>query len=113
MWRARVPLSRSATKIGGGRWEFGRIRLADPLLWTSPIMDRRPLRALLVEDNPADAELLRHALPADDAGQLVHVETATDAVAALDTDGLDVVILDLCLPDARGLSALATIKATA
>jgi signal transduction histidine kinase len=76
-------------------------------------MDRRPLRALLVEDNPADAELLQEALPPDDARQLVHVTTAADAVAALDTDGLDVVILDLSLPDARDLSALATIKATA
>lgn len=76
-------------------------------------MDRRPLRALLVEDNPADAELLREALPPEDARQLVHVTTAAAAVAALDLDALDVVILDLSLPDARDLTALATIKATA
>lgn len=97
---------------GNWGWALGN-GLANRLLHGLPIMDRRPLRALLVEDNPADAELLREALPGDDARQLVHVATAAQAVAALDTDALDVVILDLSLPDARDLSALATIKATA
>lgn len=76
-------------------------------------MERRPLRALLVEDNLADAELLREALPSADRQELVHVTTAAAAIAALELDALDVVILDLSLPDARDLEALAMIKATA
>lgn len=76
-------------------------------------MDRRTVRALLIEDDATDAELFREALPGDGSFDLVWVDTVAAALAALEHRGLDVVVLDLTLPDARDLCALSSIKATA
>jgi two-component sensor histidine kinase len=63
------------------------------------------IRALLVEDNSNDALLLQHMLRrvgADDV-QLEHVQTLGAALKRLESGGLDVVLLDLSLPDETGL----------
>ena len=84
-----------------------------------------PITVLLVEDNPGDAELLvellREAAPAR-AGQgeaapppervLCAARLAT-AREMLRDGGVDVVLLDLSLPDARGLDTLAQVRAAA
>jgi signal transduction histidine kinase len=76
---------------------------------------RDRLRVLLVEDNPGDADLVREHLaeartpPVD----LEHAERVADAVARLGGGGIDVVLLDLSLPDARGLEALHRVRAAA
>lgn len=67
---------------------------------------------LLVEDNPADAELVKELL---DAGhdraeyEIHHVQKLADADALLRSKPIDVVLLDLRLPDAAGLDGVTTI----
>jgi len=72
-----------------------------------------PIRALVVEDNPADATLTRYYL-AESLGSKVQtsfVKWLRDAVRCLKHDEFDVVILDLILPDADGLEGLRQIVA--
>jgi signal transduction histidine kinase/CheY-like chemotaxis protein len=74
------------------------------------------LIAMLVEDSLADAELIAIRLaPAGDvpnSGQvrIIHVTTAAAAIATLRTSAVKIIILDLSLPDARGLEALHRIR---
>ena len=63
------------------------------------------VRILLVEDDPAYAAFLGDLLAYDDC-DLTSVETLQRALAALTRTAIDCVLLDLTLPDARGLSAL-------
>jgi signal transduction histidine kinase/CheY-like chemotaxis protein len=64
-----------------------------------------PLRVLLVEDNPADADLVREALAQGPAGAtLVCVERISEALERAREGEWDVVLLDLSLPDAQELS---------
>ena len=62
-------------------------------------------RVLLVEDNPADADLLRHFLLRSRVQvDMVHVSTLAAAVAA--EGDFDCALLDLSLPDSQGLATL-------
>jgi diguanylate cyclase (GGDEF)-like protein len=66
------------------------------------------MKILLVEDNPGDARLVQEALR-DMAGpgcHVVHAVTLADAVTCLSTHRLDVGLLDLDLPDSRGLAVV-------
>ena len=69
-------------------------------------------RVLLVEDNVADARLVRIGLTeaVGDAVHVDHAETLSDAITSLQTSRYDAILLDLGLPDAQGLEALARIK---
>jgi diguanylate cyclase (GGDEF)-like protein len=65
------------------------------------------LSILLVEDDPVHAHLARAALHASPEGcewELAHVETLAQACAVTETP--DLILLDLTLPDARGLDTL-------
>lgn len=91
-------------------WEGGPA-LADP---PSAAADALP-RILVVEDNPADAELLcdyfeagRHQ-PASAVVETVGRLSA--ALARLAERPFDVILLDLSLPDARGLEGLSALTA--
>src|SRR5688500_18955858 len=66
------------------------------------------ITVLLVEDNPGDARLMREAVREAEGShiQLVHVDTLSKALSRLDQDRFDVVMLDLSLPDAEGLTTL-------
>jgi DNA-binding response OmpR family regulator len=70
---------------------------------------------LLVEDNPGDARLLREML--NDQGlqqiELAHVERLGDAEHHLATRAVDLILLDLGLPDAHGLGAVRRAHAVA
>jgi signal transduction histidine kinase len=73
----------------------------------------RSVKILLIEDNLAEARLLQEFLK--EAGEkrfyLDHVQRLTDAVRLLETEpyqsqGYDVILLDLTLPDSQGLESL-------
>jgi len=71
------------------------------------------VRALLVEDNPADARLMVELL--SDAGargvQLRHVDRISAALMNLENQEFDIVLLDLSLPDSSGLETVSHICA--
>lgn len=65
------------------------------------------LAALLVEDNPDDADVLSETLREAHAPvQLTTVETLREALAELAHTRFDVVLLDLSLPDSQGLQTV-------
>ncbi len=69
------------------------------------------MSVLLVEDNPSDARLLREMLK-DAGGDGVHlteVGNLDEAFRHLDAGDFDVVLLDLGLPDSRGLATFTTL----
>ena len=72
---------------------------------------RSPLSILLVEDDPVHAHLVRAALQPSPDGfdwQLTHVDTLGAACAFAEPP--DLVLLDLTLPDARGLDTLRRLR---
>jgi diguanylate cyclase (GGDEF)-like protein/PAS domain S-box-containing protein len=70
---------------------------------------------LLVEDNPGDARLLREMF--DEQGshntELTHVECVSEAEKHLADGAFDIIVLDLGLPDAKGLGAVRRTHAAA
>ena len=69
-------------------------------------------RILLVETDPEDARLVREYLKDAAAfrADLAHAERLSDAQRMLETDRFDVVLLDLSLPDSKGLGTIAGAK---
>ena len=76
---------------------------------------KKALRVLSIEDNPGDAilvrEMLRDASP--DGFVLENHDRLSTAVAQLLEGSVDCVLLDLSLPDAEGLEALAQVRTVA
>ncbi|MDQ3991067.1 MAG: hybrid sensor histidine kinase/response regulator [Actinomycetota bacterium] len=74
-----------------------------------------PVRVLLVEDNPGDARLVQESLAADpDAGFAVDwVDRLEPALERLSRADVDVVLLDLSLPDAHGIEGCIRVAALA
>jgi diguanylate cyclase (GGDEF)-like protein/PAS domain S-box-containing protein len=74
-------------------------------------------RLLLVEDDPGDARLFREMFmehrEVSRGTKLTHVESCREAEKCLSEGEVDIVLLDLGLPDARGLAALRRAKAAA
>jgi len=78
-------------------------------------MSDKPITVLLVEDNPDDVTQILDAL-AGSAGQAFQVETANSlaaAIAQLDRSPVEVVLLDLHLPDAQGIAVFDRLGAAA
>jgi len=71
-------------------------------------MSEKTIRILLVEDNPGDARLLREMLnePASCKYASTHQKSMEEAVTHLAANPVDIVLLDLGLPDAQGLGAV-------
>lgn len=63
---------------------------------------------LLVEDNVAEARLLQEVLKGTVVSRfnLVHVKRLEEAIAQLQADNFDVILLDLTLPDSYGLASV-------
>jgi signal transduction histidine kinase len=74
-----------------------------------------PIRLLLVEDGAPDALLLKYMLAdvVEESFDVTHVERMADAVARLATDCFDAILLDLSLPDSRGVDTVSRINAVA
>lgn len=73
----------------------------------------RPLQILLIEDNPGDAFLIKFYLEEStfkDAA-LIHAEFMGTAIDLLTKNPIDVILLDLNLPDCRGIETLETVLA--
>jgi len=79
-------------------------------------MSRKSIKTLLlVEDNPGDARLFREAFKQQDSHdtELTHVESMMQAEKHLAEHAVDIILLDLGLPDARGLEAVRRAHAAA
>lgn len=78
-------------------------------------MTTTPLRILLVEDNPADAALVRAELKRWGGGlhHITHVARLAEAVPLLMRGHTDVVLLDLTLPDSNGITTVERIHVMA
>jgi signal transduction histidine kinase len=70
---------------------------------------------LLVEDNPGDARLLREMFNEQSSldTELTHVESMSEAERHLAEHAVDIILLDLGLPDAQGLEAVRRAHAAA
>lgn len=83
-------------------------------------MENRTIHVLLIEDNPGDATFIRRLLT-DASGTatdskaftLTCVETLARGLDFLQTQHVDVVLLDLLLPDSHGLGTLTSIQTVA
>jgi signal transduction histidine kinase len=75
-------------------------------------MNMPSIRVLLIEDNPADAVLMREAL-ADmkhTRFDITHVKRLETAFRELAEKAYDVILLDLGLPDSQGMATLARLR---
>jgi len=68
-------------------------------------MNDAPTMVLLVEDDPADARLIQEALAGGEDGlfRVAWVTRLSDALERLGRENIEVVLLDLTLPDGQGL----------
>ena len=82
---------------------------------TPTVMELKRLHLLLVEDNPADAALMREFL--EEAGSITFdlhvVERLSKALAYVYNHPLDLILTDLNLPDCQGIRTFVQIYQTA
>jgi PAS domain S-box-containing protein len=76
------------------------------------LTESKPIRILLVEDNPGDARLVQLALSEamDVPFQVTHAERLQEAIGKLGGHAFDAILLDLSLPDSQGLSTVREIS---
>jgi len=73
------------------------------------------IRVLLIEDNPGDADLIVEMLESSEATKFEFhsVETLYDGSRRLAAKDIDVILLDLGLPDSQGLTTLRRMRTLA
>jgi signal transduction histidine kinase len=78
-------------------------------------MKEKALRILLVEDNAGDVRLLREMFSKEkpDSFELTHLLRMSEAVVHLAKGGVDIVLLDMGLPDGHGLDTVRRAHAAA
>ncbi len=82
-------------------------------------MKRKPIRVLLIEDNPGDARYMREMLVVELANPVAPrfetewVEQLSTALERLSKGGVDVILCDLTLPDSQGLDTFTAVHAQA
>ncbi len=71
-------------------------------------MDKKLIKALLIEDNDGDAFLVRNMLAGEEAVKidLIHVPSLTEGFGRIREGSIDIVLLDLGLPESLGLDTL-------
>jgi len=74
-----------------------------------------PIKTLLVEDSPADARIVQELLRQTAGRQIVlhYADRVSTALECLDTERPDALLLDLSLPDSKGLATFRRIHAKA
>jgi signal transduction histidine kinase len=79
------------------------------------VAEKKTLQVLLVEDNAGDARLLREMFSKETAGKftLTHLTRMSEAEKHLARGGVDIVLLDMGLPDGQGLEILRRARAAA
>jgi putative two-component system response regulator len=78
-----------------------------PLL---PLDAESPARILIVDDEPANLEFLRHVLEGQGYAELYDITDARDAADRLDQIAPDVIILDLMMPGFDGFQFMERVK---
>ncbi len=75
-------------------------------------MTAQSVRLLLVEDNPAEARLIKEMFSAlsNGAYQIKHADRLSEALSCLEKDEVQAVLLDLSLPDSQGLRTLEAVR---
>src|SRR5580700_9277795 len=78
-------------------------------------MTEKTLQVLLVEDNAGDVRLLREMFSKERAEsfELTHILRMSEAVAHLAKGGVDIILLDMGLPDGHGLDTVRRAHAAA
>lgn len=78
-------------------------------------MNKRPINVLLIEDDPDDAFFFEELLSENNrhAFKLFHVGMLQDGLDQLQNSHIDIVFLDLSLPDAQGLESFAQLNSEA
>ena len=81
----------------------------------SPEPRIEPLRILLVEDNPGDVRLLREMFSTERPGsyEITHLPRLGLALNHLAKGGVDIILLDLGLPDGEGMDTVRRVRALA
>jgi two-component system, cell cycle sensor histidine kinase and response regulator CckA len=79
------------------------------------VMTNRLMRILVIEDNPGDARLLQEYLAEGGADRFttIHADRLATGLPHLSQPGIDVVLLDLTLPDSDGVETLIRVQAHA
>jgi two-component system, cell cycle sensor histidine kinase and response regulator CckA len=82
---------------------------------TSSGDDRRPIRVLLIEDNPVDARFLGVDFRKGGAGNfdLISIRRLSEAESIIREMEIDVILLDLFLEESKGLETLSFVRRTA
>lgn len=77
------------------------------------VVERQSLKILLIEDTPADAELIQKLLTkvSETQCEMTLVQCLDDALKYLRQEECDIVLLDLFLPDSQGLDTVDRVKA--
>jgi signal transduction histidine kinase len=79
------------------------------------VAEKKTLQVLLVEDNAGDARLLREMFSKETVGSftLTHLTRMSEAEKHLARGGVDIVLLDMGLPDGHGIETLRRARAAA
>lgn len=93
----------------------GDRELGPPLYLSSRAPEREgrdPLRVLVVEDNPGDLDLVTEYLSEGPEAtfDIRGAQSLKEAIALLSAEPVDAIILDLNLPDSRGIDTLVEVK---
>jgi two-component sensor histidine kinase len=75
-------------------------------------MSSEPLQILLVEDNAGDVRLLREMFSTErpDSYKITHMQRLGSAIDHLSRGGVDIVLLDLGLPDGNGMDPVRQVR---
>ena len=78
-------------------------------------LDNKKIKVLLIEDNPGDARLIRELLAEVEGApfDLYHTDWLSAGLGRLAQGDIDVILLDLSLPDSKGLDSLGKFHAQA